>query len=80
MKFLAKPAKNVYHSTRQELTKLTSWFNGSFSQSTVDAPVRGHPREAEEVSAAGAGRLRECVNLQSLGARVQTVFCQGDRK
>ena len=26
---------------------------------TVEAPVSGHPREAEEVSVIGAGRLRE---------------------
>ena len=26
---------------------------------TVEAPISGHPREAEEVSVIGAGRLRE---------------------
>ena len=34
--------------------------------STVEAPVSGHPREAEKVSATGADRLRECVLIQSL--------------
>ena len=33
-------------------------------RSTVEAPVSGHPREAEKVSATGAGRLRECVNTE----------------
>ena len=31
---------------------------------TDKAPVSGHPREAEKVSATGAGRLRECVNTE----------------
>ena len=31
---------------------------------TVEALVRGHPREAEKVSATVAGRLRECVNTE----------------
>ena len=31
---------------------------------TVEAPVSGHPREAEKVSATGAGRLQECVNTE----------------
>ena len=31
---------------------------------TVEAPVSGHPREAEKVSATGAGRLRKCVNTE----------------
>ena len=30
----------------------------------VEASVSGHPREAEKVSATGAGRLRECVNTE----------------
>ena len=33
-------------------------------QATVKAPVSGHPREAEKVSATGAGRLRECINTE----------------
>ena len=32
--------------------------------STVEAPVSGHPLEAEKVSTTGAGRLRECVNTE----------------
>ena len=32
--------------------------------STVEAPLSGHSREAEKVSATGAGRLRECVNTE----------------
>ena len=32
--------------------------------STVEAPVRGYPREAEKVSATRTGRLRECVNTE----------------
>ena len=28
---------------------------------TVEAPVSGHPREAEKVSVTGTSRLRECV-------------------
>ena len=31
---------------------------------TVKAPVSGHPREAEKVSATGAGSLRKCVNTE----------------
>ena len=31
-------------------------------RATVEAPVSGHPREAEKVSATGADDLRECVN------------------
>ena len=31
---------------------------------TVKAFVSGHPREAEKMSATGAGRLRECVNTE----------------
>ena len=31
---------------------------------TVEAPVSGHPREAENVSATGAARLWECVNTE----------------
>ena len=30
----------------------------------VEAPVSGHPREAEKVSETGAGRLRECINTE----------------
>ena len=37
----------------------------------VEAPVSGHPREAEKVSATGAGRLRECVNTEFVWARIQ---------
>ena len=32
---------------------------GILAQNTVEAPVSGHPREAEKVSATGAGRLQE---------------------
>ena len=32
--------------------------------STVEAPVSGHHRKAEKVSATGAGRLRICVNTE----------------
>ena len=32
------------------------------SINTVEAPVSGHPREAEKVSPTGAGRLQEYVN------------------
>ena len=47
----------------------------------VEAPVSGHPREVEKVSATWAGRLRECVNYtEFVWTRVQTVFCQGGRK
>ena len=35
-----------------------------FNYNTVEAPISGHPREAEKVSASGAGRLRECVNTE----------------
>ena len=35
-------------------------------KSTVEAPVSGHPREAEKVSATGAGRLYGDVQIQSL--------------
>ena len=49
-------------------------------ENTVEAPVCGHPREAEKVSATGAGRLRECVNAEFAWARVQTGFFQGGRK
>ena len=31
---------------------------------TVEAPVSEHPREAEKVSATGAGHLQECVNTE----------------
>ena len=31
---------------------------------TVEAPVSGHPRETEKVSATGTGHLRECVNTE----------------
>ena len=31
--------------------------------STVETPVSGHPREAEQVSASRAGHLWECVNF-----------------
>ena len=31
---------------------------------TVEDPVSGHPRKAENVSATGAGWLRECVNIE----------------
>ena len=50
------------------------------SGNTVEAPVGGHPREAEKVSVTGAGRLRKCVNTEFVRARVQTGFCQGGRK
>ena len=33
---------------------------------TVEAPISGHPREAEIVSATGVGRLWKCVLVQSL--------------
>ena len=36
--------------------------NMVFNTTTVKAPVSGHPREAEKVSATGVSRLRECVN------------------
>ena len=29
-----------------------------------EAPISGHPREAEKMSARGAGRLQGCVNTQ----------------
>ena len=45
---------------------------------TVEAPVSGHPWEAENVS--GAGRLQECVNPEFVWARVQTGLCQGGHK
>ena len=31
---------------------------------TVEASISGHPREAEKLSATGAGRLRECANTE----------------
>ena len=31
---------------------------------TDEAPISGHPREAEKVPATVAGRLRECVNTE----------------
>ena len=31
---------------------------------TVKAPVSGHLQEADQMSATGAGRLRECVNTE----------------
>ena len=33
----------------------------------MEAPVSGHTREAEKVSATGAGRLQECVNTEFVG-------------
>ena len=33
-------------------------------ENTVEGPLSGHPREAEKVSATGAGGLRECVNTE----------------
>ena len=42
---------------------------------TVEAPISGHPLEAEKVSATRAGRLGECVS--TVQGRVQTGFCQG---
>ena len=33
---------------------------------TVETPVSGHPREGEKVSATAAGRLRECVNTDTV--------------
>ena len=44
---------------------------------TVEAPVSGHPQEAEKVPATGAGRLRDCLNTEFVGARVQMGFYQG---
>ena len=34
------------------------------NQNTVEAPVSGHPREAEKMSATGAGHVQECVNTK----------------
>ena len=59
------------------MPRLNAWKRTGHA---VEAPVCGHPREAEKVSATGAGRLRECVNTEFVWARVQTVFCQCGRK
>ena len=50
---------------------LTQWYQALFETmsrdigktSTVEASVNGQPRETEKVSATGAGRLWECVNI-----------------
>ena len=39
---------------------------------TVEAPVSGHPREAEKVSTTGAGHLWECVNTEFKQGFVKT--------
>ena len=52
------------------------WLSLTLSTCTVEAPVSGHPREAEKLSETGTGRLRDCVNTEFVywWARVQTGF------
>ena len=49
-------------TTISRVTMVTRDKNGN----TVEAPVSVHPRKAVKMSATGAGRLRECVNIQGL--------------
>ena len=57
--------------------KFISFGQITVSETTVTAPIRGHSREAEKLSATGAGRLLECANTEFARARVHTGLCQG---
>ena len=47
---------------------------------TVEDPISKQPREAEKVSATGAGCLWECVNTDVYELEFKWGFCQGGRK
>ena len=65
---LLKSSITTLKASLPDLQIYSVLINNYMYMHTVEAPVSGHPREAEILmSAPGAGRLRECVKLmQSL--------------
>ena len=47
-----------------EVPKGSVYASFNCYMNTVKTPVSGHPREAEKVSATGAGYLWKCVNTE----------------
>ena len=57
-----------------------SWPNKKNIIHTVESPVSGHTRDAEKVSATGAGRLRECENSEFKRGFVKAAVSRAVRK